>query len=269
MRAIERGDVARLTAIPGVGKKTVGADRARAEGSPAARAAGARPSAIGGADAPALRDDVLSALMNLGYHRPLAEKAVDAARQGRRPTAASSERSSRRCGTGDDASRSHRRATRRHPRMRRPPRARRRRRAVRGGAAAARARRVHRAGPRSREPAGRRSPRRGSAAKRSITCCSTARPASARRRSPTSSATRWACRCARPRARRSRSPAISSASSPTWPPREVLFIDEIHRMSPAIEEILYPAMEDYELDIVIGQGPSARIGEGAARSGSR
>jgi len=40
--------------------------------------------------------------------------------------------------------------------------------------------------------------------------------------------------------------------------REVLFIDEIHRLSPAIEEILYPAMEDYELDIVIGQGPSAR-----------
>jgi Holliday junction DNA helicase RuvB len=40
--------------------------------------------------------------------------------------------------------------------------------------------------------------------------------------------------------------------------REVLFIDEIHRMSPAIEEILYPALEDYELDIVIGQGPGAR-----------
>jgi Holliday junction DNA helicase RuvB len=39
---------------------------------------------------------------------------------------------------------------------------------------------------------------------------------------------------------------------------EVLFIDEIHRTPPAIEEILYPAMEDYELDIVIGQGPSAR-----------
>ncbi len=39
---------------------------------------------------------------------------------------------------------------------------------------------------------------------------------------------------------------------------EVLFIDEIHRMSPVIEEILYPALEDYELDIVIGQGPSAR-----------
>jgi Holliday junction DNA helicase RuvB len=40
--------------------------------------------------------------------------------------------------------------------------------------------------------------------------------------------------------------------------REVLFIDEIHRMSPTIEEILYPALEDYELDILIGQGPSAR-----------
>ena len=40
--------------------------------------------------------------------------------------------------------------------------------------------------------------------------------------------------------------------------REVLFIDEIHRMAPAIEEILYPAMEDFELDIMIGQGPSAR-----------
>jgi Holliday junction DNA helicase RuvB len=40
--------------------------------------------------------------------------------------------------------------------------------------------------------------------------------------------------------------------------REVLFIDEIHRLPPTIEEILYPAMEDFELDIVIGQGPGAR-----------
>jgi Holliday junction DNA helicase RuvB len=40
--------------------------------------------------------------------------------------------------------------------------------------------------------------------------------------------------------------------------REVLFIDEIHRMPATIEEILYPALEDYELDIMIGQGPSAR-----------
>jgi Holliday junction DNA helicase RuvB len=39
---------------------------------------------------------------------------------------------------------------------------------------------------------------------------------------------------------------------------DILFIDEIHRLSPAVEEILYPAMEDYQLDIIIGQGPSAR-----------
>ena len=41
-------------------------------------------------------------------------------------------------------------------------------------------------------------------------------------------------------------------------PRDVLFIDEIHRLNPAVEEILYPAMEDFELDLVIGEGPSAR-----------
>jgi Holliday junction DNA helicase RuvB len=41
-------------------------------------------------------------------------------------------------------------------------------------------------------------------------------------------------------------------------PRDVLFIDEIHRLSPVVEEILYPAMEDYQIDIVIGEGPAAR-----------
>jgi holliday junction DNA helicase RuvB len=41
-------------------------------------------------------------------------------------------------------------------------------------------------------------------------------------------------------------------------PRDVLFIDEIHRLAPAVEEILYPAMEDHVLDLIIGEGPSAR-----------
>jgi len=41
-------------------------------------------------------------------------------------------------------------------------------------------------------------------------------------------------------------------------PRDVLFIDEIHRMNPAVEEILYPAMEDFQLDLIIGEGPAAR-----------
>ena len=79
IRAIERGDVARLTAIPGVGKKTSERivlelkDRLPRVQAAAVVAGGGAP------DAPALRDDVLSALVNLGYHRPLAEKAVDAA----------------------------------------------------------------------------------------------------------------------------------------------------------------------------------------------
>jgi len=79
MRAIERGDVARLTNIPGVGKKT--SERIVLElkdrlprvqaAAAAADAAVAEPSTV--------RDDVLSALVNLGYHRPLAEKAVASA----------------------------------------------------------------------------------------------------------------------------------------------------------------------------------------------
>src|SRR5207253_7350851 len=40
--------------------------------------------------------------------------------------------------------------------------------------------------------------------------------------------------------------------------RDVLFVDEIHRLNPAVEEILYPALEDFRLDIVVGQGPAAR-----------
>ena len=79
VRAVERGDVARLTAIPGVGKKT--SERIVLElkdrlprSQLAAEAAGGDAS-----EPPVLRDDVLSALLNLGYHRPLAEKAVDAA----------------------------------------------------------------------------------------------------------------------------------------------------------------------------------------------
>ncbi len=41
-------------------------------------------------------------------------------------------------------------------------------------------------------------------------------------------------------------------------PHDVLFIDEIHRLSPVVEEVLYPAMEDFQIDIMIGEGPAAR-----------
>ena len=81
IRAIERGDLARLTAIPGVGKKT--SERIVLELKDrlpqiARTAAGA---AISEAEPAPLRDDLLSALVNLGYHRPLAEKAVASARK--------------------------------------------------------------------------------------------------------------------------------------------------------------------------------------------
>ena len=79
IRAIERGDVARLTAIPGVGKKT--AERIVLELKDRLPRAQLVAAAVGdvSAAAPELRDDVLSALINLGYHRPLAEKAVGSA----------------------------------------------------------------------------------------------------------------------------------------------------------------------------------------------
>ena len=78
VRAIERGDLARLTAIPGIGKKT--SERIVLELKDRLPRAQAVAVAIGGGgerEAPSLGVDLLSALMNLGYHRPLAEKAVD------------------------------------------------------------------------------------------------------------------------------------------------------------------------------------------------
>jgi Holliday junction DNA helicase RuvB len=51
--------------------------------------------------------------------------------------------------------------------------------------------------------------------------------------------------------------------------RDVLFIDEIHRLSPAVEEILYPAMEDYHLDLIIGEGPAARSVQEIVERGAR
>jgi Holliday junction DNA helicase RuvA len=79
VRAIERGDLARLTAIPGIGKKT--SERIVLELKD--RVTSLRAATVAAVDqdaAPAtIKDDVLSALVNLGYHRPLAEKAVDAA----------------------------------------------------------------------------------------------------------------------------------------------------------------------------------------------
>src|SRR5256714_12378356 len=51
---------------------------------------------------------------------------------------------------------------------------------------------------------------------------------------------------------------IFAALLPNLQPRDILFIDEIHRLAPPVEEILYPAMEDFQLDLIIGEGPGAR-----------
>ncbi|MGE3959816.1 MAG: Holliday junction branch migration protein RuvA [Vicinamibacterales bacterium] len=78
VKAIQRGDLARLTAIPGVGKKT--SERLVLELKDRLPLAAHTEAPGGGSVEPTdLKDDVLSALVNLGYHRPLAEKAVDAA----------------------------------------------------------------------------------------------------------------------------------------------------------------------------------------------
>jgi Holliday junction DNA helicase RuvA len=81
VRAVERGDIARLTSIPGVGKKT--SERIVLELKDRLPRVQVPATADSPSQAPsALRDDVLSALVNLGYHRPLAEKAVEAAVKG-------------------------------------------------------------------------------------------------------------------------------------------------------------------------------------------
>ena len=79
IRAIGRGDLVRLTAIPGVGKKT--SERIVLELKDRLPRAHADTTAAGATapEPPAMRDDVVSALVNLGYHRPLAEKAAEAA----------------------------------------------------------------------------------------------------------------------------------------------------------------------------------------------
>src|ERR1700716_1621416 len=53
-------------------------------------------------------------------------------------------------------------------------------------------------------------------------------------------------------------PGALAGTPPNLEPNDVLFIDEIHRLAPVVEEILYPALEDYQIDIMIGEGPAAR-----------
>ena len=95
-------------------------------------------------------------------------------------------------------------------------------------------------------------------ARRSTTCCWSGRPGSARRASRTSIREELGVGI-----RSVAGPALErkgdlAAILTALDARDVLFVDEIHRLAPAVEEILYPALEDFRLDIVVGQGPAAR-----------
>jgi holliday junction DNA helicase RuvB len=96
-----------------------------------------------------------------------------------------------------------------------------------------------------------------SAGSRSITCCSPARRGSARPPWPASSPPRWGSAPPRHVRTCARTAGDLAAILTKLEDGDVLFIDEIHRLSRAVEEILYPAMEDFQLDIVVGKGPAA------------
>ena len=89
-------------------------------------------------------------------------------------------------------------------------------------------------------------------------CCCSARRAWARPRWRTSSPAKWASTCARPPGPVLERAGDLAAMLTNLEPHDVLFIDEIHRLSPVVEEILYPALEDFQIDIMIGEGPAAR-----------
>jgi Holliday junction DNA helicase RuvB len=100
--------------------------------------------------------------------------------------------------------------------------------------------------------------RPGSGARPWTTCCCSARRAWARPPWPTSFPAEMGVNL-----RLTSGPVLERAGDlaallTNLEPNDVLFIDEIHRLSPVVEEILYPALEDYQLDIMIGEGPAAR-----------
>ena len=231
-RAIVREDTARFQAIPGIGKKT--AERIVLELKEklgAGARAGSRRGGRRRTSSRATRSSS-SATRSLDAERALAEVDADAAAGGARPA-----------GVEEGGMSAHRSS---RPLLERRTR-RLERRSGRAGSTSSSGRSASRSSSRSR------STRRRRAARRSTTCCSSGRPGSARRASRTSSARSSASASARspgPALERKDIAAILTALEA----RDVLFVDEIHRLSRAVEEILYPALEDFRLDIVMGQG---------------
>ena len=88
-------------------------------------------------------------------------------------------------------------------------------------------------------------------------CCSTALRDWARPHWRASSPRRWACNIRITSGPAIEKPGDLAALLTNLSENDILFVDEIHRLNRAVEEILYPAMEDYAIDIIIGKGPSA------------
>ncbi len=89
-------------------------------------------------------------------------------------------------------------------------------------------------------------------------CCCSARPAWARRRFSHIIAAELGVNLRQTSGPVLEKPKDLAALLTNLEAKDVLFIDEIHRLSPVVEEILYPALEDYQIDIMIGEGPAAR-----------
>ena len=246
-RALLDDDLAALTLVPGVGKRTAQRLLDRAEGAP--RRARARPHRAA-ATAPSPRAEVRAALTGLGYAPDEVRDALA------RSTVPATARSRTCCATRSSSLAVRARDGMRDELLRAGGRS------GRGGrgdhAPAPPPRRVRRPAPAQgapRDPARRGAPAR---ARPSTTCCSPARPGSARPRSPASSPPRWTSACGSRAVPRSSAPATSPRSSPTSTTATCCSSTRSTACPRPVEEVLYPAMEDFQLDIVIGKGPSAR-----------
>ena len=271
LRAIAAGDAKRFQAVPGIGKRTAeriivelrekvaGELEERRRRSPVA-ARRRRPARRGarGAARPRLHADRGRAAARRGRGRDRRGAGRARAARGRGDRAAGVRPSYR--ADGDRADPTEQAADRRPTPSRGSPTP--ASRAGRRSSTAACARRGSRTSSASaRSPTSSRSSSRppAAAASRSTTCCSPARPGSARPRSPTSSPPSSSVPLvADRRARRSSARRDVASFLTTLEPGSVFFIDEIHRLNRAIEETLYPAMEDRKLPVVLGQGAGAR-----------
>ena len=234
LRIIEAEDVAMLTRIPGIGRKTAERVIIEMRDSVKKLSMPARPAGHGiGRSGPTPQSEAFSALVALGYKPPEVTRLLKAADE---PGLSTTEIIRRALKTAGQGLNSMGIEQDRIIAGQRPG-------ATTKSSIAPCGRRVSPTTSASRTSRLRwisSSRRRAIAAKRSITCSSSGRRDSARPRSPTSSPMNSRSICGRPRVRCWSDPAIWRRLLTNLEPRDVLFVDEIHRLSPVVEEVLYP-----------------------------